>query len=157
MNKDAKNKKRETIERRQQAEQNALIEQLKKTPIIHIACNKAGVGRSTFYRWIAEDDNFSKSVKDATHDGVEQINDMAEAQIINLIKNGNMRAIELWLRHHKDAYGIKPDVFKNMQYQEELDKLSKIIVSFIEDNPGTKLVRNVMKKNARRIMRKSKK
>ncbi len=157
MNTNAKNKINETIKRRQQAEQNALIEQLKKTPVIQIACNKAGVGRATFYRWIAEDDNFSKSVKDATHDGVEQINDMAEAQIINLIKNGNMRAIELWLRHHKDAYGIKPDVFKNMQYQEELDKLSKIIVSFIEDNPGTKLVRNVMKKNARRIMRKSKK
>ena len=38
----------------------AIIEQLKKTPIIQVTCEKLGVSRATFYRWKKNDDKFSK-------------------------------------------------------------------------------------------------
>lgn len=45
---------------RQSGEKKILVEQLEKTPVVQIACEKSGVGRSTYYRWIKEDSEFSK-------------------------------------------------------------------------------------------------
>jgi len=39
-----------TIEKRQSKNKEQLLEILKKTPIVQIACEKAGVGRATYYR-----------------------------------------------------------------------------------------------------------
>jgi ACT domain-containing protein len=36
-------------------EKDALLEQLKKTPIIQIACEKIGLSRTTYYRWYQAD------------------------------------------------------------------------------------------------------
>ncbi len=45
---------------RQSCEKRILVEQLEKTPVVQIACEKTGVGRSTYYRWLKEDPEFSK-------------------------------------------------------------------------------------------------
>jgi len=37
-----------------------LIEQLKKTPIVQMACEKTGVARSTYYRWKKQNKTFAK-------------------------------------------------------------------------------------------------
>lgn len=42
-----------------------LLEHLEKTPIIQIACEKSGIGRSTYYRWIDQDKKFAKSARQA--------------------------------------------------------------------------------------------
>lgn len=42
-----------------------LLEHLEKTPIVQIACDKSGIGRSTYYRWLQNDPIFAKSAKKA--------------------------------------------------------------------------------------------
>ena len=37
-----------------------LIEQLRKTPIVLVACEKMGISRATFYRWFKEDEKFKE-------------------------------------------------------------------------------------------------
>ncbi len=42
-----------------------LLEHLEKTPIVQIACEKGGIGRSTYYRWLQSDPVFAKKAKKA--------------------------------------------------------------------------------------------
>lgn len=88
----------------------ALIEQLKMTPIVQTACTKTGIGRATFYRWKKDDKMFAKQADDALEAGLALITDMAESQLINAIKNENLPAILFWLKHHHKAYTTKIEV-----------------------------------------------
>jgi len=47
-----------TINLRQAKDKEFLLECLKKMPIVETACARAGIGRSTFYRWRKEDKEF---------------------------------------------------------------------------------------------------
>lgn len=102
--------KADTIEDRQIKEKALLLEQLKKTPIVHIACEKASVGRATYYRWRAEDKEFCKHADEALAEGEAIITDMSESQLISLIKERKFPAVHLWLRHHHPKYGDKIEV-----------------------------------------------
>lgn len=93
-----------TIEKRQQTQKDALIELLKKTPIIQAACQKMELGRATYYRWLKDDPAFAEAVHTALDHGVGLVNDMAESQLISAIKDQNMTAIIFWLKHHHMAY-----------------------------------------------------
>ncbi|MFH1252751.1 MAG: hypothetical protein V1664_00235 [Candidatus Uhrbacteria bacterium] len=80
-----------------------MIEQLKKLPIIEAVCEKLSIGRTSFYRWKNSDEKFSLEVEDALLQGKHLINDLAEHQLISLIRDGELGAIALWLKsHHKD-------------------------------------------------------
>lgn len=85
-------------------EKERLVEQLRKTPIVQVACEKMGVGRATYYRWLKEDKGFAQKADDALREGSLLINDMAESQLISAIKDKNIAAIIYWLRHHHPAY-----------------------------------------------------
>lgn len=87
-----------------------LIEQLRKTPIIQIACEKQKVARATFYRWKKRDTKFAEAVEQAIAEGSNLINDMAESQLISAIKNGNMTGIIFWLKNHHRQYSPKLEV-----------------------------------------------
>ena len=41
-----------------------IIEQLKKTPIVQIACEKSNVSRATYYRWREENAEFKKAAEE---------------------------------------------------------------------------------------------
>lgn len=97
-----------------------LLEQLKKTPIIQIACEKLNVGRASFYRWKAEDAAFSKEVDDAILAGTLLVNDLAESQLIRAIKDRNMTATMYWLRHHHEAYRNRLEVDTQINTIQEL-------------------------------------
>lgn len=99
-----------TIEKRQSKNKDQLLEILKKTPIVQIACEKAGVGRATYYRWKKEDAEFSQQADQALLDGSLLINDMAESQLMSAIKDKNMTAIIFWLKHHHPAYLTKVEI-----------------------------------------------
>lgn len=99
-----------TIEKRQSKNKGQLLEILKKTPIVQIACEKAGVGRATYYRWRKEDAEFSQQSDQALLDGSLLINDMAESQLMSAIKEKNMTAIIFWLKHHHSAYLTKVEI-----------------------------------------------
>ncbi|MFA6185354.1 MAG: hypothetical protein WCT51_02195 [Candidatus Shapirobacteria bacterium] len=96
-----------------------LIEQLKKTPIIQIACEKVSVGRATFYRWKKDDENFSTQVDEALLDGNELVNDMAESQLMSAIRDKNLTAIIFWLKNHHQAYATKIEVTAKLKHDDE--------------------------------------
>ncbi len=98
-----KNKQEAIIEKRKSQDKELLIEQLKKAPIIQIACEKCGVSRSTFYRWRFEDLDFATKTDAAIKEGMSLITDMAESQLVSAIKDRNLTGIIFWLKtHHKD-------------------------------------------------------
>lgn len=99
-----------TIEKRQSKNKTQLLEILKKTPIVQIACEKAGVGRATYYRWRKEDSEFAEASDQALLDGSLLVNDMAESQLMSAIKDKNMTAIIFWLKHHHPAYLTKVEI-----------------------------------------------
>jgi hypothetical protein len=96
-----------------------LLEQLRKTPIVEIACEKAGISRATYYRWRKESPKFFKAADEAIIDGESFINDMSESQIISLIKEKNWPAISFWLRHHHPKYANKIEVEANIKQLTE--------------------------------------
>ncbi len=98
------------IEKRQSESKLALIGALKETPIIQIACKKAGVGRATYYRWKNEDGSFLKESNEAIKEGIEFINDMSESQVIQLIKEKKMPAIAMWLKNNSARYGASRSI-----------------------------------------------
>ena len=106
-----KNKENQiTVRDRIKVEQDLLIEQLKKTPVVQVACEKCGVGRSTYYRWRKEDAEFTQLSDQALLDGSLLVNDMAESQLMSAIKDKNMTAIIFWLKHHHPAYLTKVEI-----------------------------------------------
>ena len=87
-----------------------VIEQLRKTPIIETACQKIDISRMTFYRWKQEDAQFAKRVDEALLDGRLLVNDLAESQLINAVKDRNFSAIAYWLRHHHPNYKTRIEI-----------------------------------------------
>lgn len=107
-----------TIEKRQSKNKEQLLEILKKTPIVQIACEKAGISRATYYRWRKEDPEFVKVSDQALLDGSLLINDMAESQMMSAIKDKNMTAIIFWLKHHHPAYATKIEITASNKNQD---------------------------------------
>jgi predicted DNA binding protein len=99
-----------TIKARQHREKELLLEQLKKTPIIQIACEKVGVSRSTYYRWRQADKEFCEAADDAQQEGVLLVNDMAESQLLSAMRDGNLGAVMYWLKHHHPSYTTKVEM-----------------------------------------------
>ncbi|HVU06639.1 MAG TPA: hypothetical protein VHE10_02530 [Candidatus Paceibacterota bacterium] len=104
-----------------------LLEQFRKTPVIQIACEKTGVSRMTYYRWLKEDKEFEKLALEALAEGKLMVNDLAESQLISAIKDKNMTAIMQWLRHHHPEYKNKLEVTA-VTRQEELTPEQEALV-----------------------------
>jgi hypothetical protein len=96
-----------TIQKRKKADQNLLLEQLKKTPIVQFACEKSGIGRATYYRWRKEDHSFAEMADQALQESVSLINDLAESQLLSSIRDKNMTAIIFWLKYRHKSYSNK--------------------------------------------------
>jgi hypothetical protein len=112
--------KREPTLKRNKTEQKVVLEQLRKIPIVQIACERSNIGRSTYYRWRREDVKFKKATDEAMQDGEEMINDLSESQLITLIKEKNFPAIQLWLRQHHPKYRNKVEVTTRTEEDEQL-------------------------------------
>ena len=105
------------IDARKAREQAAILEQLRKVPIVSIACEKSGIGRATYYRWKKEDEEFSKIAEEALTEGTQLVSDMAESQLLGAIRDGNLGAVMYWLKHRNPQYNNKLEVtarLKNM-------------------------------------------
>ena len=119
-----------TIDKRKGKNKTQLLDQLKKLPIIEIACEKIGIGRATYYRWRKEDPEFGQIADEALFSGRNLINDMAESQLLNQIKDQNLTAIIFWLKHNHPSYGNKLEVTakvdgQNVPLTPEQEKLVK--------------------------------
>ncbi len=112
-------KRRQTVAARQVRDKRMLLEQLKKTPIIQICCEKLQIGRTTFYEWYKADKGFAKSVDTALSEGTGLMNDMAESQLLAAVRDGNLGAITYWLKHRHPAYATKMEVTAHLQKQKD--------------------------------------
>lgn len=105
-----------------------LLEQLKKTPIVQIACDKIGLSRVSFYNWKKKDKEFAKQVDAALLDGRSLVNDLAESQLINAVKDRNITAIVAWLKHNHPSYKTKVEIEGRVNVIEELTPAQKELV-----------------------------
>jgi hypothetical protein len=109
------------VDIRQKQQKQLFIDQLRKTPIIQVVCEKLDVSRSTFYRWKKTDAEFSKACIEALEDGCQLVNDLAESSLMSAIKGENLTAIMFWLRTHHAKYKNKIDINANINnFQEQL-------------------------------------
>jgi len=108
------------IQKRQQKEKTLLLEQLKRTPIVQIACEKTGIARATYYRWRNDDGDFSGKSDEALTEGASLVNDMAESQLMSAIRDKNLTAIIFWLKHHHPLYATKVEVTARLKADNEV-------------------------------------
>ncbi|OHA18209.1 MAG: hypothetical protein A2664_01940 [Candidatus Taylorbacteria bacterium RIFCSPHIGHO2_01_FULL_46_22b] len=104
------------------------LEQLRKIPIVQVACEKVGVSRNTVYRWRKEDPEFAKTMDEALADGEAVINDMSESQLLSKIKNGEWPPIAFWLRKRHPKFKDRLEVVSTIAAQEELTDEEEAVV-----------------------------
>ncbi|MDP3696465.1 MAG: hypothetical protein Q8R55_00350 [Candidatus Taylorbacteria bacterium] len=102
-----------------QKQKELFLEQLKKMPIVEIACKNAGIGRATIYRWKKESGEFAKKMEETILDGEALITDMSESQLVSLIRDRNFPAIQLWLRQHHPKYATKVELSGRIEHAQE--------------------------------------
>ncbi len=109
------------MSRNQTADKKKLLERLRKTPIVEVACKQAGVPRSTYYRWRKDDEGFEAACDEVIEESTGIVSDIAESQLISAIKEKNMTAIMFWLKHHHRAYRTRVEVDARIEaIQQEL-------------------------------------
>jgi hypothetical protein len=97
-----------------------LLEELKKKPVVEVACAKVGVGRTTFYEWKQKDKKFAEAIDMAMRFGKDFISDIAEMQLLNAIKSGDFRAVSMWLKTHRQEYRNRIEVDGTITTIEEM-------------------------------------
>lgn len=95
-----------------------LIEELEKNPVIEHACRRAGIARASYYRWLTRNKKFAGAAEKALEKGVSLINDLGRAQIILMMKDGNLTAIKFWLTHRDSAFSKKFQVMKHSELND---------------------------------------
>lgn len=103
----ARKKRAATIAARKKKERIELLTELARTPIIAVACKRAGIPPSTYYRWIQDDLDFARAAEEARQEGVSNVNDLAESVVLSKIRDKDMGATRFWLSHHHASYGGK--------------------------------------------------
>lgn len=104
------------------------LENLKKVPIIQVACEKAGVSRATVYRWRDKDKKFHKVLNEALSEGEALVNDMSESQLISLIKEKSFPAVRFWLNHRHEKFKERVEVTNKTEDQEKLSSEQQKII-----------------------------
>ena len=105
---------RSAIDQRISKEKMDFIAHLKKNPGLSIACQNVGIGRRTYYRWRQEDPAFAAEAESAIRDAIALRNDLVESKLLVGIREGDMRAIQFWLRHHHPGYGAKVKIERQL-------------------------------------------
>lgn len=121
-------KRLDTVAKQQQEKKLKLIEQLERIPIIENAIKKIGIGRSTYYRWQEEDQEFARLAHEARSRGIEYISDIAESKLIQKIHNGDSPMIRFWLSKNVKRYGGK-HTLEIMWNEETLDEFHEKLLA----------------------------
>lgn len=107
---------------------NEFLEQLRKIPIVQVACEKVSISRNSVYRWRNEDPEFCKDMDQALIEGEELINDMSESQLVSMIRDKNWQAISFWLRKRSPKFRDRLEVNTAPLPQEELSPEQEAVV-----------------------------
>jgi hypothetical protein len=102
-----KNKRQETIAKRQAKDKAALLDKFRRMPILQIALDQTRISRSTYYKWRDDDEQFKTDAEEAIAEGEEFITELSESKLLSLINKEHFPAIHLWLRSHHSKYANK--------------------------------------------------
>lgn len=136
-------KRLETLAVKTKEQKKAFLEQLPKYPVVQVACEKSGVGRSTYYAWRKSDKEFAKQADESIRSGELFINDMAESKLIQNIQNGNNTAIIFWLKNHHGSYNERI-LHEYKVVNEELNREERVAIARALINIG---LGNIIKSN----------
>lgn len=106
----------------------AFLTELKKVPIVQVACEKTGISRNSVYRWKRDDKKFSADMDEALAEGEALVNDMSESQLLTLIKEKNWSAISFWLRHRNPKFKDKVEITSRVEDSGELTPSQAAVV-----------------------------
>lgn len=129
--------------------QDQFLDELRKVPIIQVACEKTGLSRNSVYRWRKDDKEFLKNMDTALTEGVALVNDMSESQLLTLIKEKNYPAISFWLRHRNDNYKNKLEITTKDDDEELTPSQAKIVKQALKlaNITKSKSIKNINQKN----------
>jgi len=82
------------LNKTEQHKKAVLIALEKSLGVVTTACRSAGVGRTQFYTWLDEDEDFKKAVEDVENIAI----DFAESQLHKQIKGGNSTSTIFFLK-----------------------------------------------------------
>lgn len=125
--------------------QDKFFEELRKIPIVQVACEKTGLSRNSIYRWKKDDKEFSEKMDRAMIDGVAFVNDMSESQLLTMIKEKNWSAISFWLRHRNNNYKDKIEITTKEDNEELTPEQEKVVREALELGSG--IISNNLKKD----------
>jgi predicted DNA-binding transcriptional regulator AlpA len=96
---------------------NAFIESMKKTlGIVTQSCDKVGISRETYYKWMKEDPNFAKQIEYVQEIAV----DFVESKLFQQIQNGDTTASIFYLKtkgKHRGYIETRENINKNTEYK----------------------------------------
>lgn len=101
------------------ADKERFLQELRKTPVVQVACQKVGWGRTTYYRIRKQDKKFAELADTALQEGRVVVNELGEAQTITLMKEKDMRAIRFWLTHNDPRYSNKLELTGHLTHASE--------------------------------------
>jgi predicted DNA binding protein len=104
------------------------LEQLRKIPIVMVACEKTGISRQSVYRWRTEDDQFRKDMEVAMAEGEALVNDMSESQLLSLIRDKNWPAIQFWLTRRNPKFRDRVEVTSIDNREDKLSPAQEAMV-----------------------------
>lgn len=129
--------------------QDQFLDELRKVPIVQVACEKTGLSRNSVYRWRKDDKEFLKNMDTALTEGVALVNDMSESQLLTLIKEKNYPAISFWLCHRNDNYKNKLEITTKDDDEELTPSQAKIVRQALKlaNITKSKSIKNINQKN----------
>lgn len=108
--------------------QKLFIEQLRKAPIIQVACEKLDISRVSIHNWRKVDPAFDKAVNEALAEGEAILNDLGEAQLISLMKDKHWQSIAFWLSRRHPKFKNTLDITARIEKKESLTPEQQEIV-----------------------------
>lgn len=104
---------------------NRFLEELRRIPVVRVACKNCDISHNSIYRWRNEDPEFMEAMDKALSDGEDMINDLAESKLLALINDSHFSSIRFWLtsRHPKFK---KMDIDRQKQ-EDDFSKQDEII------------------------------
>jgi hypothetical protein len=85
------------------------LDELRKVPNVLNACKIVGIARQTVYRWCREDHEFELEMDKAMKEGIANMNDMTESQLLRMAQEKNWPAVRFWLQHRHPSYKQQSD------------------------------------------------
>ena len=117
-----------TVDDRIARDKAILLEQMTKTPVVQMACEKTQIGRTTYYRWRREDAAFAKAADEAIRDGCLLVNDIAESQLLAAIRDGDFAAVQYWLKHHHPSYAARMELKATIEQERDLTPEEEAVI-----------------------------